>query len=726
MKSMYHTMDLLVLIFILFIKSNWSFEVESMAGVLGGNDNLKKTKRHDDIGYLEQCGVLHAWPEKSERVQVLAFLDASWSPSHTQAAMLKQLKDRLERSNISGIDFFAINAAFAIAPSTEKSPFENSEWDDIAAAAQVKKQEMSIYEALTENIVTLIQPDIKFIQDTPELQIWDKLKVSRNQILVIDQCGRLTYQVIVPWSILQFPYVKAAILSTYMDQPCGPCDVVSSSTVGADLVEGTTVDDTNSHRIYMLNENPSSLEDNQNASKSTMKVLNDNTTDEKIMNDSTIEKQSTTQYSINEMLLTTVLPTGSFETENSEFTDNKSMDMTTTISSTVDYPEAKIKYDTTTEYYVSKTTKVYTEHFNVTNNDVKNVTESTAFTEIVDGNIKTVANSHSIYDDTDNLEQRIRTDPMNIVVPFKMDDMGNVYGDEARNQESSQESQVSRTSVQPEEEGIVDTENESFGIPIRIIMYAPHLHEDDHSIRRHEYLVLKTGQPDYHEHLSSGKTIKNADDLKDFPNAGINMENPIDNDTKESLYKIDDNGEQSKGIELSKESIEEQHRKHHEKGQKLSRLLFGKDESPGFYGEDADYWRNYGSEQSYERIEIIRPNDDHEYLKVKDDLETTKQDFEHFWTQDEYSPERTDPQHEFLEENINQSNSNEWINTSEQIVPYQENIKGSAEQNNEDKKITIDNTDQSHDINSSEDEIRNKLIAHYSKLFPWINYVLNK
>ena len=39
------------------------------------------------------------------------------------------------------------------------------------------------------------------------------------------RCGRLAYQVISPWSLLTYPYVKAAILSTYNDDPCGPCTV---------------------------------------------------------------------------------------------------------------------------------------------------------------------------------------------------------------------------------------------------------------------------------------------------------------------------------------------------------------------------------------------------------------------------------------------------------------------------------------------------------------------
>lgn len=36
-------------------------------------------------------------------------------------------------------------------------------------------------------------------------------------------------------------------------------------------------------------------------------------------------------------------------------------------------------------------------------------------------------------------------------------------------------------------------------VPIRIIMRAPHFHENDS--QKHTYLVLKLGDPDYHEHL---------------------------------------------------------------------------------------------------------------------------------------------------------------------------------------------------------------------------------
>lgn len=63
-----------------------------------------------------------------------------------------------------------------------------------------------------------------------ELQWKLKSNILVNDSFKLLRCGKLTYQVIVPWSILHFPYVKAAILSTYNDEPCGPCDIVRNST----------------------------------------------------------------------------------------------------------------------------------------------------------------------------------------------------------------------------------------------------------------------------------------------------------------------------------------------------------------------------------------------------------------------------------------------------------------------------------------------------------------
>ncbi|XP_071450220.1 uncharacterized protein [Hetaerina americana] len=72
---------------------------------------------------------------------------------------------------------------------------------------------------------------IPVLQDNPltGYSIWDKMGAVKDDILVFDRCGRLTFHVIMPWSMLTYPYVKAALLSTFHDEPCGPCNDTTMS-----------------------------------------------------------------------------------------------------------------------------------------------------------------------------------------------------------------------------------------------------------------------------------------------------------------------------------------------------------------------------------------------------------------------------------------------------------------------------------------------------------------
>ncbi|XP_053669665.1 uncharacterized protein LOC128720041 [Anopheles nili] len=45
------------------------------------------------------------------------------------------------------------------------------------------------------------------------------------QVYVIDRCSRVSYIIQPPWSLIQYAYVKAAVLSTFYDQPCGKCEL---------------------------------------------------------------------------------------------------------------------------------------------------------------------------------------------------------------------------------------------------------------------------------------------------------------------------------------------------------------------------------------------------------------------------------------------------------------------------------------------------------------------
>ncbi|XP_035777673.1 uncharacterized protein LOC118458858 [Anopheles albimanus] len=50
------------------------------------------------------------------------------------------------------------------------------------------------------------------------------LGLREFQVYVIDRCSRVSYIIEPPWSLIQFSYVKAAVLSTFYDRPCGKCE----------------------------------------------------------------------------------------------------------------------------------------------------------------------------------------------------------------------------------------------------------------------------------------------------------------------------------------------------------------------------------------------------------------------------------------------------------------------------------------------------------------------
>lgn len=136
---------------------------------------------------------------------------------------LKILKDRLQKSDFPDALFFAIT------PGSISNSVENSPEDDVEQEAWERVSPEEVMEISTglinwQPLETIISSDIFLIKDNDELNIWKQLKGTRDQILIIDRCGKLAYQVIVPWSILHFPYVKAAIISTHKDDPCGACD----------------------------------------------------------------------------------------------------------------------------------------------------------------------------------------------------------------------------------------------------------------------------------------------------------------------------------------------------------------------------------------------------------------------------------------------------------------------------------------------------------------------
>lgn len=80
-----------------------------------------------------------------------------------------------------------------------------------------------------------------------------------------------------PWSILHYPYVKAAILSTYKDDPCGKCPVEDSSQEESEEYEmskfnktsNAILDETEDEKILDVTEIQNSTSHTTEESKAT-------------------------------------------------------------------------------------------------------------------------------------------------------------------------------------------------------------------------------------------------------------------------------------------------------------------------------------------------------------------------------------------------------------------------------------------------------------------------
>ncbi|KAF7692839.1 hypothetical protein HF521_010449 [Silurus meridionalis] len=59
--------------------------------------------------------------------------------------------------------------------------------------------------------------------------VWDTLQGDKDDFLVYDRCGRLTFHIMLPFSFLHYPYVEAAIRATYLQDICN-CTLYSNSS----------------------------------------------------------------------------------------------------------------------------------------------------------------------------------------------------------------------------------------------------------------------------------------------------------------------------------------------------------------------------------------------------------------------------------------------------------------------------------------------------------------
>ncbi|XP_011065269.1 PREDICTED: uncharacterized protein LOC105152595 isoform X3 [Acromyrmex echinatior] len=472
-------------------------------------------------------------------------------------------------------------------------------------------------------------------------------------------CGMLTYHVIVPWSILFFPYVKAAILSTYMDDPCGECN---PAVYRASNHEDHVVELTKSTKKEL---NPSYREvDTKFEIIWTTESLPENLTHLHYESSSEEERETSIASSILLENITSDSDRANFSTESTTYQ--------------YDSDAAKSRFD---EDHLNAESISSQEDSTNSQSDATVSTGTAAIFESqsdvlppeqkeshppTNNNSLTIAN----HEDTTADSTLLLDEPATEVT-----ESDSTFADEEMM--TSNFANEIRDNTTPED---AEHFGENAFLPLRIIMYAPHLHKKNgKKTKKYTHMILKSGDPDFHEHPDSGIDVASPPlrlkflvNFKDV-NAHITSSEEYD-------WQI---------TEADEENVNQMY-------------IFDKNESPGLYGEIADYWK------SYEDNDIA---DQNETFNDIYNNSTTNYNEEHRSDVSDYATSLSKAEDSYLITNITEN----------------PNIGDSTDPQNIDSS-TIES---SRPINENEqvdkkEEIRYKLIEHYNKLLSWIDYRLNK
>ncbi|CAL9689134.1 unnamed protein product [Knipowitschia caucasica] len=79
-------------------------------------------------------------------------------------------------------------------------------------------------------------PGVPVYQQAPlQNDVWEILDGDKDDFLVYDRCGLLTFHVVLPYSLLSQPYVEAAIRATYFKNICNCTAHANHTTFGSDF-----------------------------------------------------------------------------------------------------------------------------------------------------------------------------------------------------------------------------------------------------------------------------------------------------------------------------------------------------------------------------------------------------------------------------------------------------------------------------------------------------------
>uniref|UniRef100_A0A8C1WIZ8 Selenoprotein P N-terminal domain-containing protein n=1 Tax=Cyprinus carpio TaxID=7962 RepID=A0A8C1WIZ8_CYPCA len=80
---------------------------------------------------------------------------------------------------------------------------------------------------------------IPVYQQSPlQNDVWDILEGDKDDFLVYDRCGHLTFHIVLPFSFLHYPYIEAAIRATYHKNICN-CSLHANSSISEGFKNNT-------------------------------------------------------------------------------------------------------------------------------------------------------------------------------------------------------------------------------------------------------------------------------------------------------------------------------------------------------------------------------------------------------------------------------------------------------------------------------------------------------
>ncbi|XP_051852828.1 selenoprotein Pb-like [Antechinus flavipes] len=125
-----------------------------------------------------------------------------------EGARIGSLQERLARAGAAGVRFLIVN---------HKS-----------AAAQALHGELELQAPRGVPV---------YSQRGPRPDIWGLLGGAKDDFLVYDRCGRLTFHIQLPFSALSFPFVEAAVRFSHQKDHCGNCSFYPAQVNGTDQAE---------------------------------------------------------------------------------------------------------------------------------------------------------------------------------------------------------------------------------------------------------------------------------------------------------------------------------------------------------------------------------------------------------------------------------------------------------------------------------------------------------